>query len=160
MAPVNVADYERLAEQALEPGIFGYVAGGANDEWTLGENVAAFNRWVLRPRLLVDVETVSTATTVPGTHVALPVIVAPTAYQRLVHPDGELGMARAAAAAGTIFCQSTLSSVRPAEVAAAAPDGVRWFQLYLSKDRAFARALLDEVADSGYRAVVLTVDLP
>jgi isopentenyl diphosphate isomerase/L-lactate dehydrogenase-like FMN-dependent dehydrogenase len=160
MAPVNVADYERLAEQTLEPGIFGYVAGGANDEWTLGENVAAFNRWVLRPRLLVDVETVSTATTVLGTDVALPVIVAPTAYQRLVHPDGELGMARAAAAAGTIFCQSTLSSVRPADVAAAAPGGARWFQLYLSKDREFARALLDEVAESGYGAVVLTVDLP
>ena len=69
-------------------------------------------------------------------------------------------MARAAAAAGTIFCQSTLSSVRPAEVAAAAPGGARWFQLYLSKDREFAKALLDEVADSGYSAVVLTVDLP
>ena len=160
MDPVNVADYERLAEQALEPGIFGYVAGGANDEWTLRENVAAFGRWVLRPRTLVDVETVSTATTVLGTDIALPVIVAPTAYQQLVHPAGELGTARAAAAAGTIFCHSTLSSVRPAEVAAAAPGGARWFQLYLSKDREFARALLDEVADSGYGAVVLTVDLP
>jgi isopentenyl diphosphate isomerase/L-lactate dehydrogenase-like FMN-dependent dehydrogenase len=158
--PVNVADYEQLAEQALEPGIFGYVAGGASDEWTLRENVAAFGRWVLRPRLLVDVETVSTATSVLGADISFPVIVAPTAYQRLVHPDGELGMARAAAAAGTIFCQSTLSSVRPADVAAAAPGGTRWFQLYLSKDREFARDLLDELADSGYRAVVLTVDLP
>ena len=69
-------------------------------------------------------------------------------------------MARAAAAAGTIFCQATLSSVRPADVAAAAPGGARWFQLYLSKDREFARALLDEAAESGYGAVVLTVDLP
>ncbi len=160
MDPVNVADYERLAEQALEPGILGYVAGGAGDEWTLRENVAAFGRWVLRPRTLVDVETVSTGTSVLDTEIALPVVVAPTAYQQLVHADGELGVARAAAAAGTIFCQSTLSSVRPAEVAAAAPDGARWFQLYLSKDREFARVLLDEVADSGYGAVMLTVDLP
>jgi isopentenyl diphosphate isomerase/L-lactate dehydrogenase-like FMN-dependent dehydrogenase len=160
MNPVNVADYEQLAEQALEPGIFGYVAGGASDEWTLRENVAAFGRWVLRPRMLIDVETVSTSTSVLGAELSLPVVVAPTAYQRLVHPDGELGIARAAAAAGTIFCQSTLSSVRPADVAAAVPDGMHWFQLYLSKDREFARALLDEVADSGYGAVVLTVDLP
>jgi isopentenyl diphosphate isomerase/L-lactate dehydrogenase-like FMN-dependent dehydrogenase len=158
--PVNLADYEQLAEQALEPGVFGYVAGGASDEWTLRENVAAFGRWVLRPRLLVDVETVSTATSVLGADISFPLIVAPTAYQRLVHPDGELGMARAAAAAGTIFCQSTLSSVRPADVAAAVPGGTRWFQLYLSKDRDFARDLLDEVAASGYGAVVLTVDLP
>src|SRR5512141_414323 len=129
MDPVNVADYEQLAAQALESGILGYVAGGAHDEWTLRENVAAFGRWVLRPRTLVDVERVSTATTVLGTEISLPVVIAPTAYQGLVHPDGELGMARAAASAGTIFCQSTLSSVRPADVAAAAPGGERWFQL-------------------------------
>ncbi|MGZ4354752.1 MAG: alpha-hydroxy acid oxidase [Gaiellaceae bacterium] len=157
---VNVGDYEALAEQALDPGVFGYVAGGAGDEWTLRENVRAFDRWILRPRLLVDVETASPSTTVLGTDVALPVLIAPTAYQRLVHPDGELGMARAAAAAGTVFCHSTLSSVRPAEVAADSPGAGRWFQLYLSKDREFARALLDEAAASGYGAVVLTVDLP
>ncbi|MGZ8695568.1 MAG: alpha-hydroxy acid oxidase [Gaiellaceae bacterium] len=160
MAPVNVADYERLAQEALEPGIFGYIAGGANDEWTLRENIAAFGRWVLRPRVLVDVEAVTTATTVLGEEIALPVLVAPTAYQRLMHPDGELATARAAAAAGTVFCHSTLSSVRPADVAAAVPDGRRWFQLYWSKDREFTKALLDEAAESGYSAVVLTVDLP
>src|SRR3954447_24976086 len=158
--PINVSDYEALAEEMLGEGVFGYIAGGAGDEWTLRENVAAFGRWILRPRFLVDVETVSPATTVLGTDVSMPLLVAPTAYQRLAHPDGELGTARAAAAAGTVFCHSTLSSVRPAEVAAAAPGAARWFQLYLSKDREFARALLDEAADSGYGAVVLTVDLP
>ena len=160
MNPVNVADYERLAEEALEPGVFGYVAGGASDEWTLRENVAAFGRWVLRPRMLVDVETVSATTTVLGDQVSLPVLVAPTAFQLAMHPDGELATARGAAAAGTVFCHSTLSSVRPADVAREAPGGPRWFQLYWSKDRGFTKELLDEVADSGYSAVILTVDLP
>jgi 4-hydroxymandelate oxidase len=158
--PINVRDYQRLAEETLSAGVFGYIAGGAGDEWTLRENIAAFGRWILRPRFLVDVETVSSATSVLGTDVSMPLLVAPTAYQRLAHPDGELGVARAAAAAGTIFCHSTLSSVRPAEVAAAVPEAMCWFQLYLSKDRQFAKALLDEAAASGYDAVVLTVDLP
>jgi isopentenyl diphosphate isomerase/L-lactate dehydrogenase-like FMN-dependent dehydrogenase len=160
MEPINVRDYQRLAEESLAAGVYGYIAGGAGDEWTLRENVAAFNRWILRPRFLVDVETVSTSTTVLGSDVSMPLLVAPTAYQRLAHPDGELGVARACAAAGTVFCHSTLSSVRPAEVAVAVPDATCWFQLYLSKDREFAKALLDEVAASRYQAVVLTVDLP
>ena len=158
MPPVNVADYEQLAREALDPSVFGYLAGGANDEWTLRENVAAFGRWVLRPRVLVDVETVTTATSVLGSQVSMPVLVAPTAFQRLMHEGGELATARAATAAGTVFCHSTLSSVRPMEVAAA--EGIRWFQLYWSSDRTFTRELLDEVAASGYAAVVLTVDLP
>jgi isopentenyl diphosphate isomerase/L-lactate dehydrogenase-like FMN-dependent dehydrogenase len=158
--PRNVADYERLAEEVLGPGIYGYVAGGANDEWTLRENAAAFGRWVLRPRVLVDVDAVTTATTVLGQEVSMPVLVAPTAFQQLVHRDGEGASARAAAAVGTIFCHSTLSSIRPAELAGAAPAAVRWFQLYWSSDRGFTRELLEEVAASGYRAVVLTLDLP
>jgi isopentenyl diphosphate isomerase/L-lactate dehydrogenase-like FMN-dependent dehydrogenase len=158
--PVNVADYEQLAEQALEPSIFGYIAGGANDEWTLRENVAAFGRWVLRPRVLVDVDRVETGTTVLGSAVSMPVLVAPTGFQQLMHPDGEGATARAAAAAGTVFCQSTFSSVRPAELAAAASGGTLWFQLYWSTDRGFTRELLQEVAANGYGAVMLTVDLP
>jgi isopentenyl diphosphate isomerase/L-lactate dehydrogenase-like FMN-dependent dehydrogenase len=156
----NVAEYERLAEEALDPAVFGYVAGGSNDEWTLRENVAAFGRWVLRPRVLVDLTGTTPATTVVGTEVSMPVLVAPTAFQRLVHPGGEAAMARGAAAAGTVFCQSTLSSLRPAELAAAAPDAARWFQLYWSADRGFVKDLLAEVAESGYAALVLTVDIP
>ncbi len=158
--PVNVADYEQLAEEALEPSIFGYIAGGANDEWTLGENRAAFGRWVLRPRVLADVADVRTATSVLGEPVSMPLLVAPTGFQRLMHPDGEAASARAAAAVGTVFCHSTLSSLRPSELAAAAPGGSRWFQLYWSADRGFTRDLLDEVAGSGYGALMLTVDLP
>ena len=158
--PLNVGDYERLAQERLDPASFEYFAGGADDEWTLRENVAAFGRWHLRPRTLVDVETISAGTTVLGTAVALPLLVAPTAFQRLAHPEGELAVARATATAGTIFCQSTLSSVRPADVAAAAPESVRWFQLYWSADRDFTEALLAEVAAALFAAVVLTVDLP
>ncbi len=96
--PLNVRDYELLAEAALPAGPLGYYAGGAGDERTLRDNVAAWGRRKLRPRVLVDVGTVSTATTVLGTQVATPVLVAPTALQRMAHPDGEPGMARAAAA--------------------------------------------------------------
>jgi isopentenyl diphosphate isomerase/L-lactate dehydrogenase-like FMN-dependent dehydrogenase len=95
-----------------------------------------------------------------GHELSLPVLVAPTAYQRLVHPDGEAATARAAAAVGTVFCHSTLSSLRPRELAAAAPGAMRWFQLYWSRDREFTADLVGEAEASGYTAVVLTVDLP
>src|SRR5262245_19827482 len=98
--PLNRGAYERLAAERIEPGALDYFAGGANDEWTLAENVEAFRRWLLRPRVMVDVAEPSTATTVLGHEIALPVLVAPTAYQRLAHDDGEMAMARAAAAAG------------------------------------------------------------
>ena len=157
---LSVADYEREAERLLDPGPFGYFAGGAGDEWTLRENVAAFRRWVLRPRVLVDVGTVATHTSVLGEELSLPVIVAPTELQRFAHPDGELATARGAAAAGTVMCLSTLSSARPAELAQAAPDGRHWLQLYWSTDREFVRALLEEAVDAHFGAIVLTVDLP
>jgi isopentenyl diphosphate isomerase/L-lactate dehydrogenase-like FMN-dependent dehydrogenase len=157
---VNVGDYERLAEERLDPGTFGYFAGGAGDEWTLHENVAAFNRWVLRPRVLVDVGSVTTATTVLGRHISMPILVAPTAFQRLAHPEGEAATARAAAAAGTVFCLSTLSSLTPAELTAAAPNGTNWFQLYWSRDRGFTAELVAAAAAAGFSAILLTVDLP
>jgi isopentenyl diphosphate isomerase/L-lactate dehydrogenase-like FMN-dependent dehydrogenase len=158
--PINVADYERLAAERLEPGVHGYFAGGAGDEWTLRENVAAFRRVRLRPRVLVDVSGVTTATTVLGTEVSMPLLVAPVAFQRLVEPDGEVAMARAAAAAGTIMCLSTIASSRPSEVAAGAPAAPRWFQLYCFSDRGVTRALIDEAVESGFDAIALTVDAP
>jgi isopentenyl diphosphate isomerase/L-lactate dehydrogenase-like FMN-dependent dehydrogenase len=158
--PINVADYERLAAESLEPGAHGYFAGGAGDERTLRENVEAFGRWRLRPRVLVDVGAVSTATTVMGTEASMPVLVAPVAVQRLAHPEGECGMARAAAAAGTIMCLSTIATARPSEVAEAAPEGKRWFQLYCFRDRAVTQALIDEAEAAGFGAIVLTVDAP
>ncbi len=158
--PVNVWDYERLAEAALEPGPYGYFAGGAGDERTLRENVEAFGRRHLRPRMLVDVSEATTATTVLGTDLSMPLLVAPVALQRMAHPHGEAGMARAAAAAGTVMCLSTLATTGPAEVAAAAPDAPRWFQVYCFRDRGVTRALIDQAVESGYRALVVTVDAP
>jgi isopentenyl diphosphate isomerase/L-lactate dehydrogenase-like FMN-dependent dehydrogenase len=110
--------------------------------------------------VLVDVSEVNTAATVLGSEVSMPVLVAPTAFQRLAHPDGELATARAAASAGTVMCQSTLSSVTPGELAAAAPGARLWFQLYWSTDRDFTSGLLARVAEAGFEAVVFTVDFP
>jgi isopentenyl diphosphate isomerase/L-lactate dehydrogenase-like FMN-dependent dehydrogenase len=158
--PLNVADYERLAGERLEPGVHGYFAGGAADERTLRDNVAAFARRRLRPRVLVDVGSVSASTTVLGTDVSMPFLVAPVALQRLVDPEGELAMARAAAAVGTIMTLSTAATARPSEIAAEAPAAPRWFQLYCFKDRAVTRALVDEAVQSGFEAIVLTADAP
>jgi isopentenyl diphosphate isomerase/L-lactate dehydrogenase-like FMN-dependent dehydrogenase len=157
---VNVDDFAEAARELLEPGAYGYVAGGSGDEHTLRGNSAAFARWELRPRVLVDVGSVTTTTTVLGTEVALPVLVAPTAFQRLCCPDGELATARGAAAAGTVMTLSTLSSATPAELAAAAPGAPRWFQLYWSRDRGFTGELVAAAADAGFSALMLTVDLP
>jgi isopentenyl diphosphate isomerase/L-lactate dehydrogenase-like FMN-dependent dehydrogenase len=158
--PVCVADYEALAAECLEPGALGYFAGGAGDERTLRDNVEAFARWQLRPRMLVDVSTTTTRTTVLGTPVSMPLLVAPTAFHRMCHPDGEAATARAAAAAGTVMCLSSIATATPAEVAAAAPDAARWFQVYVFQDRGVTRALVDEAVAAGYEALVLTVDTP
>jgi isopentenyl diphosphate isomerase/L-lactate dehydrogenase-like FMN-dependent dehydrogenase len=155
-----VADFERLAEERLDPGAFGYYAGGSADERALAGNVEAWRRLPLRPRVLVDVAEVSTATTVLGTPVSMPLLVAPTAIQRLAHPEGEPGMARAAAGAGTVMCLSTLATATLEEVAAAAPGAPRWFQLYVFRDRGVTNELAAQALAHGYGALVLTVDAP
>jgi len=143
----------------MDPAAFDYVAGGAGTETTLRENQAAFARWQLRPRVLVDVASVDPSTTLLGTPVALPVALAPTARQRLAHPDGEAAVARAASAAGVLTCVSTMSSCSLEDVAAAA-TGPRWFQLYVHKRRDTTVALVERAAAAGYSAIVLTVDFP
>jgi isopentenyl diphosphate isomerase/L-lactate dehydrogenase-like FMN-dependent dehydrogenase len=158
--PCNVADYEALARESLSAGAYGYFAGGAGDEQTLRENVDAYARWRLRPRALVDVSEATTATSVLGTDISMPLLVAPVAFQRMAHPDGETGMARAAAAAGTIMVLSTLATATPAEVAAAAPGAPRWFQLYCFRDPGVTRALIDQAEEAGCTAIALTVDAP
>jgi len=158
--PLSVADFERAAAARVEPAAWGYFAGGAGDERTLRDNLEAWSRWQLRPRLLVDVGETSSATTVLGTPLALPLLVAPMAFLRLAHADGEPALARAAAAAGTIFCLSTFATATPAEVAAAAPGAPRWFQLYVFTDRGLTDDLVAQAIEAGCSAVVLTADLP
>jgi isopentenyl diphosphate isomerase/L-lactate dehydrogenase-like FMN-dependent dehydrogenase len=157
---INVADAERKGEAKLERGPRDYFAGGAGDEVTLRENVAAWGHWRLRPRVLNDVREVSTATEVLGKPVAMPILVAPVAYQRMAHPEAERGMAAGAAEAGTVMCLSTLSTTRPAEVAAAAPRGRHLFQLYAFEDAGVTRALMDEAIEAGFEAIVVTADAP
>jgi isopentenyl diphosphate isomerase/L-lactate dehydrogenase-like FMN-dependent dehydrogenase len=110
--------------------------------------------------VLVDVSEVSTRATVLDADLEMPILAAPVAFQLIAHPDGEQGMARAAAAAGTVLCLSSLTSTRPAEVAEAAPDGKRWMQVYLFRDRGVTRALVEEAVASGYEVLLLTVDGP
>ena len=156
---INLFDYEREAARRVEPAAWGYISGGANDEVTLGANRAAFDRIVIRYRTMVDVTTRDLRTTVSGSPVSMPVLVAPTAMQKLAHPDGECATARAARAAGTIMVTSTTATTRLGDVIAASP-GPMWFQLYLYQDRGKSRALIEEAVSVGYRGVVLTVDAP
>jgi isopentenyl diphosphate isomerase/L-lactate dehydrogenase-like FMN-dependent dehydrogenase len=158
--PLNVAAYERIFEETLDAGAFGYFSGGADDERTLRDNVDAFSRWKLRPRMLVDVSDATIETTVLGIPVSMPLLISPTAFQRMAHPDGEPATARAAAAAGTVMTLSTIATATPAEVAAAAPGAPRWFQLYWFKDEGVTRALVDQAVDADFRAIVLTIDAP
>jgi isopentenyl diphosphate isomerase/L-lactate dehydrogenase-like FMN-dependent dehydrogenase len=156
--PLNVFDYETLAASRLGPGAYAYYAGGANDELTLHDNVAAYRRWQLRPRVLRDVALPTTATTVLGQEVSLPVLVAPVAYQRAAHPDGEIGMAAGTRAARTIMCLSTFATTSPADVAATGVD--RWYQLYVPRDAGLREELCRQAGELGFRALVVTVDLP
>jgi isopentenyl diphosphate isomerase/L-lactate dehydrogenase-like FMN-dependent dehydrogenase len=157
---LNVADFEQAAQGLLEAGPLGYFEGGAGDERTLRRNVEAFTDWELLPRVLVDVADVDPSVELFGSRLSMPLLVAPVAFQRLAHPDGEEAMARAAGAAGTAMCLSTIASATPAGVAAAAPDTTRWFQLYCFRDRGVTEALLAEAVESGYEAIALTVDAP
>jgi 4-hydroxymandelate oxidase len=158
-APVSIADYEALARAKMERGAFDYIAGGSGDERTLAMNVQAFDRYVLRPRVLVDARTVDTSTTVLGQPLAAPIMLAPTAFHRLAHPEGERATARAALALGTVFVLSTVASTSIEEVAAAAAAPL-WFQLYVYKDPAITREMVRRAETAGYRALVLTVDTP
>lgn len=157
---VALREFEAFARLAMEPGAFDYVAGGAWDEQTLAENEAAWRRFRIRPRILVDVSRVDTSTTLLGRPVSMPVAVAPMAVHGVAHPDGEIATARAAAAAGVPFALSTTSSRSIEEVAEAATDGRRWFQLYVQADPGRSRELVERAAAAGYEALILTVDLP
>jgi 4-hydroxymandelate oxidase len=157
---INVADFERAAAEKLEAGTAGYFFGGACDEVTLRESVGAWQHWRLRPRVLAGHSEWGTRAEVLGAPASMPILVAPVAYQRLVDPEGELAMARAATDAGTVMCLSTLATTLPGEVAAAAPGGRRWFQLYSFRDEAVTRALMDEAVEAGFEAIVVTVDAP
>jgi 4-hydroxymandelate oxidase len=150
---------EKQARAQLPRAHFDYFAGGAGDEQTLADNLSAWRKVWISPRVMVDVSSIDTSCTLLGRRLALPLLLAPMSAQRLLHPDGEVASARAAGAAGTVYCLSTRATADLAEVAAAG-DGPLWFQLYVDRDRARSEQVLARAAEHGYEAVVLTVDLP
>ncbi len=160
MDPVaNLRELEARARAVLPRAVFDYICGGACDELSIAGARTAFDRIALRPRVLVDVSERRMDAVVQGQRLRAPIIVAPTAMHALVHADGELGTARAAASFGTAMILSTLSSTPVEAVVAAAPGSV-WFQLYVQRDRGLAAELVARVEAAGCTALVLTVDAP
>lgn len=156
---VNVSEYELLAKQKLPAMAYGFYSSGAEDEWSLKENRAAFSRLRIRPRLLIDVSHIDLSAIVLGHKIRMPIMVAPTALHRMGHPEGEVAVARAVAAAGTVMALSSNATSSIEEVAATGP-ATRFFQLYVFKDRAMAVNLVRRAEREGYKAIVLTVDVP
>lgn len=153
-------DFEQRAAELLDAGAHGYLAGGAGDELTLRDNVAAWSRIAMAPRVLVDVEHRDTSVTLLGRERAHPFLVAPMAYQLHAHAEGEIGTARAAAATRTTMVLSSQTTTDPREVAAAMGDRDRWFQLYVYRDRQLSLDLVAAAREGGYEALVITVDFP
>jgi 4-hydroxymandelate oxidase len=159
-ALISVADFERAAAEVLGEGPHSYVAGGAADEVSLRDNEAAWRRLAIRPRMLVGVGRRDPGVELLGHRRAHPVVIAPTAFQRLAHSEAELGTAAAAVATDTIMCLSTLSTTSPEVLAESQPKASRWFQLYVFTDRGVSMDLVRRAEENGYEALVITVDLP
>jgi len=157
--PINISDYEALAQTRLDKPVWDYYFGGSGDELTLQANRAAFERIRLRPRFLVDVSTIDTRTTVLGIPVSMPILIAPSACHCMAHPQGELATARGAGAVDTLMVASTVATRSLEEIAEAA-TGPLWFQLYVYQDRDFTASLVKRAQAAGYRALVVTVDTP
>ncbi|KAL8142283.1 hypothetical protein V2J09_015315 [Rumex salicifolius] len=155
----NVMEYEAIAKQKLPKMVYDYYASGAEDQWTLAENRNAFSRILFRPRILIDVTQIDMTTTVLGFKISMPIMIAPTAMQKMAHPDGEYATARAAASAGTIMTLSSWATSSVEEVASTGP-GIRFFQLYVYKDRNVVAQLVRRAERAGFKAIALTVDTP
>lgn len=157
--PVNLLEFEALARARLDGPVYDYLAAGAGAGVTVHENRSAFDALRLRPRVLVPVGTRDHSVELFGRRLETPLLVAPMAFQRLAHPDGEAATARAAATAGAVFVASTMATTSLEEIAVAA-TGPKWFQLYVYKDRGLTRDLIERAEAAGYLAVQVTVDLP
>ncbi|PPE02812.1 hypothetical protein GOBAR_DD00181 [Gossypium barbadense] len=157
--PVNVNEFQELARQALPKIYYDYYSGGAEDEYTLKQNVEAFQGITIRPRILVDVSRIDLSTTVLGYQISAPILIAPSAKHKWAHPEGEVATARAAAACDTIMILSYRSTCTIEEVASSC-NAVRFFQCYVYKRRDISANLVQRAERCGYKAIVLTVDSP
>jgi lactate 2-monooxygenase len=155
--PISLTDLARQVQASADPKTVAYVFGGAGTEDTMRANEEAFRRWRIVPRMLRDVSTRDLAVTVLGTELPAPMALAPIGVQTIVHPEGELAVARAAAAIGLPMTVSTVSASTLEEIAGAG-DGPKWFQLYWPNDRELAASLLARAERAGYQAVLVTLD--
>jgi isopentenyl diphosphate isomerase/L-lactate dehydrogenase-like FMN-dependent dehydrogenase len=160
LVPVGPEALERRACEVLSPEAFGYLAGGAGAEDTMRANLAAFRRWRIEPRVLRDLSCRAWNTTLLGTHLPAPLLLAPVGVQGLFHPEGELASARAAASLGVPVVLSSASSVSLEDVAAAMGNSPRWFQLYWSADPDVTLSFVHRAERAGFGAIVVTVDCP
>jgi len=156
--PVSIAELQERAREQLGAGPYGYVAGGAGAELTMRANLQAFERWRILPRMLRDVSVRDLSSTVLGTEMPAPVMLAPIGVQSIVHPQAELASGRAAAAQGVPFILSTAASHSMEEVAEAVGEASRWYQLYWPRDRELAASFVARAGAAGYSAIVLTLD--
>ncbi|XP_050380158.1 peroxisomal (S)-2-hydroxyacid oxidase GLO4 [Argentina anserina] len=157
--PVNVNEFQELARQVLPKMYYDFYTGGAEDQFTLKENVEAFRKITLRPRVLVDVSRIDTSVTVLGHKISAPIMIAPSSMHQLAHPEGEVATARAAAASNTIMILSYGSTCTVEEVASSC-SAVRFFQLYIFRRRDISAQMVQRAEKNGYKAIVLTVDVP
>src|SRR5258708_10771956 len=155
----DLADLRRAARRRLPGPVFGYIDGAADDEITLRANRAALRRWQFRPRVLRDVSEPDLGVSMLGRQFPAPIGLAPVGFPRMMHPDGELAVARAAASRGLPYGLSTCGTVTIEELAATGHRDL-WFQLYVLRDRKLAHALIDRAAAAGFRALEVTVDPP
>jgi len=155
----SISDLRELARRRLPRPLFDFVDGGAGAETTLRENEEAFARLRLMPRYPVDVSRRTARTTILGYNASMPLVLAPVGFAGLLFPDGEQGVARAAANAKIPFCLSTNSLASVEEIGACAQSSERWFQLYFLKDRAWMQTLVQRAAASGFRVLCVTIDL-
>lgn len=159
MMYINILDYEQLARQGLNSKIADYISAGTCNELTLKRNVDALSQCYIIPRVLNDVSQINTKTTLINQNLTLPLMIAPTAFHRMVHPDGELAVVRAAASKNINMIVSTMSTTSLEEVALNAKSHL-WFQLYVYKDREIVIDLIHRAERAGYKALVITVDVP
>lgn len=156
----SVADFEKAARDKMSTMAFEYVSGGAGDEHTLGWNQSAYTDIKLRSRILVDVSQINTSVRLFGRDLPHPILLAPTAYHKLVHADGEIATVRGAAAGRAAMIVSSFATTKIEDVARAAAGSPLWFQLYVQPDRGFTRALVQRAETAGCQALCLTVDTP
>ncbi|XP_066195193.1 2-Hydroxyacid oxidase 2 isoform X2 [Sylvia atricapilla] len=160
MAMVCLSDFEAYAKKYLPKIAWDYFAAGADDCTTRDENILAYKRIRFRPRMLRDVSVVDIRTKILGSEISFPVGIAPTGFHQLAWPDGEKSTARAARAMSTCYVASTYSTCTLEEISRAAPGGLRWFQLYIHRNRAASQQLVRRAEALGFRGLVLTADLP